>query len=436
MFLNWNSKDWSAVSDMWTVRDDYGFFHVYAFTMTIGVISAISISAIKLYIKGVPLKELWIGASIIVPFSLLGASFFGKLNADGPGQNAQGTSFWGLFAFWKAGMAIHGGVYCGALVGIVIFYFLGRKTRVSLWTYGDAIIPNILIGQGIGRWGNFFNHELYGQPIAKWFVESSNEIKQTNALSWLPQFIRENMVWEYRGSGGSLNGLELISGEKYLMAPIFLYESFFLILSWAIITFLISFIGRWFGKKPWKINPEKYSFNLKVSYIWKQAVFANHDEKNVNEYNENINQIKDSNWIKRKWKQGELLVTTNNPYKYLTVKAGVEMGVYFFSWNIVRLILEIDRAEDHLFLMYQRGLSLALISLTAILGIILIIIAQWVSPYLFRQPGYVYEQEYFYTKAVIEKIVKDKSVSNEKKLKQKLKEKKIKEKLEKKMDKK
>ncbi|MBY7704203.1 hypothetical protein JIY74_28570 [Vibrio harveyi] len=46
---------------------------------------------------------------------------------------------------------MHGGVFAGTFVGIIFFYIVGRRTKTSLLVYGDAIIPNILLGQVVGR---------------------------------------------------------------------------------------------------------------------------------------------------------------------------------------------------------------------------------------------------------------------------------------------
>ncbi|ALD65982.1 prolipoprotein diacylglyceryl transferase [Spiroplasma cantharicola] len=429
MLYGWIQKDnWKEATQWWTVRDDYGFIHVYALTMTLGVIFAVGISAIKLYRRGVSLTELWIGAAIIVPVSLLGASFFGKLNAGGYGKNNSG--FFGLFAFWNGGMAIHGGVYIGTLAGLIIFYFLGRRTKVSLWVYADCIIPNILVGQGIGRWGNFFNHEIFGKPVALWNNGDST------ALNWLPYFIRRNMVWTYDGDNGeTLNGLVLEKGENYLMSPIFLYESMSLIAAWLIITFVIPNIGKWCSKKPWKVNPEGSFEGLSKFNIWKKEVYANHHKKEIELYKKEIVKIDDKNYIKRKWKQGRLLSKCNNPEKYVLIRSGVQAGSYFFVWNLVRLILEIGRPDDHLFLMYQRTLSLTIIALSMFFGLLVALMAQFVFPYLFRATGFIYEQEYFYLDHENNKEFK-KEIQTKKIEKNKIKEEKARQKLKEKLEKK
>jgi len=64
-----------------------------------------------------------------------------------------------------SGLGLYGGV-AGAVLGIFVYT---RRQRLPLWTALDIVVPGALFAQGIARWGNFFNHELYGPPTdAPW----------------------------------------------------------------------------------------------------------------------------------------------------------------------------------------------------------------------------------------------------------------------------
>lgn len=58
------------------------------------------------------------------------------------------------------------GVYGGLLTGILAFIVLTRYHRVNPWTWADIVAPALFTMQAIGRWGNFFNQELYGPPTS------------------------------------------------------------------------------------------------------------------------------------------------------------------------------------------------------------------------------------------------------------------------------
>ncbi len=88
--------------------------------------------------------------------------------------------FWRIFAVWEGGLAIMGGALGGALAGIA-YVLIKRKDIDVIWAI-DMAVPTILVAQAIGRWGNFFNQEVYGLAV------------DVNGWLWLPTFIREQMT--------------------------------------------------------------------------------------------------------------------------------------------------------------------------------------------------------------------------------------------------
>jgi phosphatidylglycerol:prolipoprotein diacylglycerol transferase len=67
---------------------------------------------------------------------------------------------WRILAVWEGGVAIFGGVIGG--VALVVAYTWWK--RLPLGRYLDLIAPSLILGQAIGRWGNFFNEEAFGRP--------------------------------------------------------------------------------------------------------------------------------------------------------------------------------------------------------------------------------------------------------------------------------
>lgn len=65
-----------------------------------------------------------------------------------------------IVAIWQGGIAIHGAIL-GGLTAALIF---ARIRRVSFWQLTDLVAPSLILGQAIGRWGNFFNSEAFGNP--------------------------------------------------------------------------------------------------------------------------------------------------------------------------------------------------------------------------------------------------------------------------------
>jgi len=63
-----------------------------------------------------------------------------------------------VFAFREGGLSIHGGVFAAILTG----YIYTKRTNTDFWRLADLCAPGLILGQAIGRWGNFFNQEAYG----------------------------------------------------------------------------------------------------------------------------------------------------------------------------------------------------------------------------------------------------------------------------------
>ncbi|MDD4532496.1 MAG: prolipoprotein diacylglyceryl transferase [Bacilli bacterium] len=101
-----------------------------------------------------------------------------------------------VFETWEGGMAIQGGVTLGAIAGILVI--LIRRRGWSVWEAADIAVPGILLAQAIGRWGNFFNVEVYGQIVdmstwsflPKWIL---NQMVVDNAFR-VPLFLLEGVI--------------------------------------------------------------------------------------------------------------------------------------------------------------------------------------------------------------------------------------------------
>lgn len=129
----------------------------------------------------------------------------------------QGGPWWDVFAVWEGGIAIHGALI-GSVITAVIF---ARVKKVSFWQLADIAAPSIILGQAIGRWGNFVNQEAHGGPVSDAFFN--------NFMQYLPDFIVNQMY---------------IDGTYY--HPTFLYESV-----WNIMIFVLLLILRR------KVNPKR-----------------------------------------------------------------------------------------------------------------------------------------------------------------------------------
>lgn len=83
-----------------------------------------------------------------------------------------------ILKIWQGGLGIWGAVIGGALTILVFHYFKDRKEKIKLTDLLDIVTIGVPLGQTIGRWGNFFNKEIYGKITSLpwgWYIEGTGE---------------------------------------------------------------------------------------------------------------------------------------------------------------------------------------------------------------------------------------------------------------------
>lgn len=70
-----------------------------------------------------------------------------------------------IFKVWQGGLAIQGAL----LFGFITAVLWSRRHKVNFWKLTDGVVLAVPLGQAIGRWGNYFNQELFGKPTDAWF---------------------------------------------------------------------------------------------------------------------------------------------------------------------------------------------------------------------------------------------------------------------------
>lgn len=105
-----------------------------------------------------------------------------------------------IIAIWQGGIAIYGGLITAGLVT----YFFCRKRHLPIWLMLDIMAPTVILGQAIGRWGNFMNQEAHGQITTLAFLEHLHLpafiIQQMNIQGFYrqPTFLYESL-WDLTG---------------------------------------------------------------------------------------------------------------------------------------------------------------------------------------------------------------------------------------------
>ena len=149
-----------------------------------------------------------------VPLSVVGARVYYVIFYLDIFKKADGSFDWGsAVAIWDGGLAIYGAVIAAFLVGLV----LSRRKGFKLGAMTDLIVMGFLIGQAVGRWGNFMNREAFGAETT---------------LPWRMELVTK-------------------TGELVDVHPTFLYESLWNVAGLLLIALVVSRVRRFDGQNTW-----------------------------------------------------------------------------------------------------------------------------------------------------------------------------------------
>jgi phosphatidylglycerol:prolipoprotein diacylglycerol transferase len=100
-----------------------------------------------------------------------------------------------IFAFRRGGLAIQG-VILGGVLALIVFC---RIRKLDFWLWADIAATGLILGQAIGRWGNFFNQEAYGKPISlHWkffYIDYANRLPDYKSYEYFhPTFLYESVA--------------------------------------------------------------------------------------------------------------------------------------------------------------------------------------------------------------------------------------------------
>ncbi len=137
--------------------------HWYGFLIVIGIILATSI-AIKLASYYKISKELILD---LVFWLIIGGVVGARIYHIGLEYNYYLNNPWETFKIWEGGLAIHGAIIAGIIILLLFARFssgLSENYKKNFWLLASIAAPCLMLSQAIGRWGNYFNQELFGRP--------------------------------------------------------------------------------------------------------------------------------------------------------------------------------------------------------------------------------------------------------------------------------
>ncbi|MBO1418013.1 prolipoprotein diacylglyceryl transferase [Streptomyces sp. FH025] len=165
----------------------------YAFCIIAGIAVAVRLGSRRWAARGGKPTVVADVAIWAVPFGIIGGRLYHVITTPEPYFGAAGNP-WKAFAIWNGGLGIWGAVALGA-VGAWIGC---RRHGVPLPAYADAVAPGIALAQAIGRWGNWFNQELYGRPTGlPWGLEITRTLPDGSTTTGIhhPTFLYESL-WD------------------------------------------------------------------------------------------------------------------------------------------------------------------------------------------------------------------------------------------------
>ncbi|WP_225848329.1 prolipoprotein diacylglyceryl transferase [Streptomyces sp. HPF1205] len=164
----------------------------YAFCIIIGVFIAVWYGNKRWVARGGTAGTVADIAVWAVPFGLVGGRLYHVIT-DYELYFTDGKDWVGAFKIWQGGLGIWGAIALGA-VGAWIGC---RRRGIALPAYADAIAPGIAFAQAVGRWGNWFNQELYGRPTTlPWGlkIDAAHRPDATpDAATYHPTFLYESL---------------------------------------------------------------------------------------------------------------------------------------------------------------------------------------------------------------------------------------------------
>jgi prolipoprotein diacylglyceryl transferase len=133
--------------------------HMYGLMLLLAIGAAIWLTGVRWVARGGDWDLVLRVAVWGVAFGIIGARAYHDITSW---DQVSSPKWKGIFAVWQGGLGVWGGILLGCAAGAVVVRLSGARIR----DFMDAVAPGLLLAQGIGRWGNWFNQELYGKPTS------------------------------------------------------------------------------------------------------------------------------------------------------------------------------------------------------------------------------------------------------------------------------
>lgn len=192
------------------------FVRFYGIILMLGALAGAWLATREVKRRGYQPEIVWDLLTYVLIGGIIGARLWHILT---PPPSSGVTAGWYLthpldaLAIWKGGLGIPGAV----IGGLIALYFYARRNNLNFQEWTDIVAPSLALGQAIGRWGNFFNQELYGAPTNlpwKIFIDPDHRLAgYLDVAYYHPLFLYESiwnianmflLIWTSRRYAGRL----------------------------------------------------------------------------------------------------------------------------------------------------------------------------------------------------------------------------------------
>jgi prolipoprotein diacylglyceryl transferase len=227
--------------------------HAYGVMLLLGIVAATWLTGVRWVRRGGD----WDLVYRVAMWGVLGGVVGARLYHVITSWSTVDEEWWEPFAVWEGGLGIWGGIAGGVLAGAIVV----RRAGESVFRFMDAVAPGLLLAQAIGRFGNYFNQELFGEPTdLPWALEIDPANRPEGFeqfATFHPTFLYESL-WNLLGIGVLL----LVDRRLRIKAP----GLFALYVAWY--TF-----GR-FWEELLRIDPSHEYLGLRLNAYVSIAVFG------------------------------------------------------------------------------------------------------------------------------------------------------------------
>src|SRR5438132_2425588 len=171
--------------------------HMYGLTLLVAILACAWLSGRRWVARGGDWELVTRVAVWGVGFGVVGARLYHDITSW---SEVPSPKWQGIFEVWKGGLGVWGGILLGTLVGAAVV----RRSGANVALFMDAVAPGLLLAQGIGRIGNWWNQELYGKPTKlPWGLKIDpahlpTDSKYLGYTTFHPTFLYE-LIWDLVG---------------------------------------------------------------------------------------------------------------------------------------------------------------------------------------------------------------------------------------------